>query len=83
MTVRKLIKLLEELARSHGDRTPVVVDHHEIRASCGNFADDCSIGEIKSITTEYVYRADDDGGIAVNKDGSERGRICIVLGNSQ
>lgn len=72
MTVGQLEKLLSNVTNK---RTKVTVDLRTL--DNGN---DCwSICSVESADLEWVYLSDDNGGVAVRKDGTERGSTQFVL----
>lgn len=80
MTLNKLHKLLGELIeRGHG-RKQVLVAKESFRDN--READGCTYLPVCKVDTDWIGLADDDGGMAVNKDGSERGSWSVILGGS-
>lgn len=76
MTVTQLIRTLEKLKRDHGNLEVLA----NVERLTNPNTPECSMAGISEIAVEFVYRADDDGGIALTKAGQERGRQCITLG---
>lgn len=74
MTLNRLIKVLQKLAKNDG-RSEVVVDKPSLWDGNGTF-DICSI---KSAKVEMVTEVDGDGCAVENKDGSTRERRKVVL----
>jgi hypothetical protein len=78
VTLNQLHKVLGKLiAKGHGRRQVTVAkesftDNRE--------SDGCTILPISAVDLRWVLMADDDGGIAVRKDGRERGSTQVVLG---
>ena len=78
MTVGKLHRILGELITAGHGRKPVCVaketfvDNRE--------SDGVTILNLYTVRRERIAMADDDGGIAINKDGSEKSRAVVVLG---
>lgn len=80
MTLNKLHKLLGKLIeQGHGRRT-VGVDKQSFQDNREN--DGPMILPVCEVDVEWINDADDDGGLAFNKDGTERGRTTIILGGS-
>lgn len=80
MTVNKLYELLFDLVKKGHGRKPVYVDKATFTDPREN--DGPMILPVCELELKWVLDADDDGGIAVNKDGTERGRTTCVLGGS-
>ncbi|MDE2098650.1 MAG: hypothetical protein KGL39_15455 [Patescibacteria group bacterium] len=80
MTVTGLYKLLAAaIATGHG-RAQVAVDKTAFQDN--RESDGCTILSLSGIEIGPVAMADDDGGIAVNKDGTERYRkTCVLYGS--
>ncbi len=79
MTLSRLIKELQKLEAEHG-RCKVCVDKNTLYDGNETF----SVCRIKSVQSQWVYNASDDGGVKYNKDGTESGSTTIVLcGESQ
>lgn len=77
MTLNQLHKRLEKLIADGHGRKPVCVAKETFR---DNREDDgCSILQVHGLGLELIHMADDDGGTAVNKDGSERMRWNVIL----
>jgi hypothetical protein len=77
MTLNSLHKLIGALiAQGHG-RAAVAVDKQSYRDN--RESDGCVILDVCGVTVYPVPMADDDGGTATNKDGSERFRTTCVL----
>lgn len=78
MTVAKLHRLLGEIVeRGHG-RKPVCIDkstfHHPLEG------DGALILGVESVEgPRWIYNCDDEGGVKENADGSESGRMTVVL----
>lgn len=80
MTVNQLHKLLARLiAQGHG-RTRVSIDKATFTDPREN--DGPMILPVCELEAKWVPDAADDGGIAINKDGTERGRQTCVLGGA-
>lgn len=80
MTVIKLHKLLAALiAQGHG-RKPVHIDKPTFRDNCES--DGCVILPVCALDLRWINETDGDGGIVTNADGTERGRMTLVLGGS-
>ncbi len=78
MTVAKLHKLLGALIDEGQGRRPVCVSKTSFYHPLEN--DGATILDVTEATAESITMADDDGGDATNKDGSERLRKVFVLG---
>lgn len=77
ITVTKLYDILgKAIASGHG-RKPVCVEKTTFQDN--RESDGVTILDVCGAKIEAVQLADDDGGGAYNKDGSERTRTCIVL----
>jgi hypothetical protein len=75
VTVGKLKKLLEKMP----DRVKVFVDRETLWT--GN--DVFTINPIEKAEYKWIHLGDGDGGIALRKDGTERGSwTCLLGGNS-
>ena len=79
MTAKRLIKELQKVVDKHGN-VKVVANVDDLRTRLGNLAGDCSCADVTAVGYEVIYVADDDGGVAVNKDGTERTTRVVVLG---
>lgn len=81
MTANQLIKALEAIIKDYGN-VPVVADYVDLRERAGNLADDCSMADVcrvDAVKFAAINTADDDGGIATNKDGSEKLRRVAII----
>jgi hypothetical protein len=78
MTVATLHKRLAELVtRGHG-RKPVCINKETFRDSLEQ--DGCVILGVEAIEgPKWIPNCDDDGGTKKNADGSESGRMTVVL----
>lgn len=77
MTVERLYRLLQkEISQGHGKK-PIVVSKTTFIHNCE--ADGCTLFDIAGVETKWTYNADDDGRIRVNKDGTESGRVRVIL----
>lgn len=76
-TVNQLHKKLGKLIEVGYGRAMVVVNKPTFTDN--RESDGCTNLPIADCSLTYIYLADDDGGIATNKDGSERGRMMCVL----
>jgi hypothetical protein len=76
MTLNRLCKILEELRAENG-RCRVSIAKESFRDNREN--DGCTILMVYGVDVRWINDADDDGGTAVNKDGSERGRTTVIL----
>lgn len=81
MTVNQLYKRLGKLIEEGHGRTNVAVAKETFRDN--RESDGCTILDVHGLGVKLIHLADDDGGTAVNKDGSERMRMtCILAGSS-
>ncbi len=71
MTAGKLIKLLSKC----NPRSKVVIFKETFRHTLQEVA----MFDLEKIEEESILQSDDDGGTAVNKDGSERYKTCVVM----
>lgn len=81
MTLNQLHKQLTKLIeQGHGRRQVAIAKEsfHDNRESDG-----CTILPVCKVDTDWIVQADDDGGTAFNKDGTERGRWTVILGGSR
>lgn len=77
MTANKLRKILDRIiAEGHG-RCRVSVAKDSFRDN--RESDGCVILPVDGIDVRWIVDADDDGGTAFNKDGTERGRTTVIL----
>lgn len=78
ITVARMHRLLGEFVeRGHG-RKPVCID--KATFSHALEGDGCTILGVEVIDgPNWIYNCDDDGGVKENTDGSESGRMTIVL----
>lgn len=77
MTLNQFIKQLEKIRDEHGGRMQVCVDDDVFHKEAERL--DGTIINITGATAERVLLADGDGFIEVNKDGSERTRMTLVI----
>jgi hypothetical protein len=80
MTLNQLHKQLAKLIEQGYGRRQVCIDKASFRDN--RESDGCVILPVCIVDAFWVPQADDDGGAATNKDGTERGRATIVLGGS-
>ncbi len=78
MTVARLHKLLCAMLELGQGRRPVCVNKESFYHPCE--IDGAVILDVTEATAKTICIADDDGGIAYNKDGSEKTRKVLVLG---
>ena len=80
MTLNRLHRILGGLiAQGHG-RATVAVDKQSFRDN--RESDGCVILNVTGVEVYPVPMADDDGGLAINKDGTERLRqTCVFYGS--
>lgn len=78
MTVARLHKALGKMIAAGHGRKPVAVN---IRTFSHPLEDDGAvIIDVEAIAApEFIYNIDDDGGTKMNKDGTESGRLVVVL----
>lgn len=74
MTLNKLIKELTKLQAKHG-RCDINVNKASLWDGNGTFV----VCGIEKVSAEWISECDGDGFRIENKDGSERGRIRVVL----
>lgn len=80
MTLNQLHKALGKLiANGHG-RRQVFVDKTSFKDN--RESDGCTILPLSAVDLQWVALADDDGGTAFRKDGTERGSTLVVLGGT-
>lgn len=75
MTLNKLAKMIQRLIDEGHGRENVCVDKDSLFDGNNSW----SVCRIESLQSECVHVADDDGGTAINKDGSERMMQCVIL----
>ena len=78
MTLNQLHKRLGALIEQGCGRHRVAIDKASFVDN--RESDGCTILPVMAIEDVWIPDADDDGGTAVNKDGTERGRCTVVLG---
>lgn len=83
MTVAALHKKLAELIAAGHGRKPVCVNKRTFYDACEQ--DGAVILAVHGVEgPRWVYTTDDDGGVKINKDGTEAGkRLVILFGNRQ
>jgi hypothetical protein len=77
VTLNQLHKHLSRLIEQGYGRRQVCIDKYTFAHNCEN--DGVTILPVNSMETRWVPLADDDGGIATNSKGEERGSMQIVL----
>jgi hypothetical protein len=77
MTVSRLHKLLGALIDAGHGRKPVMVDRSTFSDPRDN--DGLILLPPWDVRSEWVGNADDDGGVKMNRDGTESGRVCVVI----
>lgn len=77
MTVSKLHKRLGEMIEAGYGRRPVCVNKESFFHPLEN--DGVLILDVTEAKSDVINMADDDGGISINKDGSEKIRKVVVL----
>lgn len=80
MTLNELHKRLTKLIEQGHGRRRVSVDKPSFQDN--RESDGCTILPICQVYAQWIPDADDDGGIATNKDGTEHGRVTVVIGGS-
>lgn len=77
MTAYKLHKELSKLIEQGHARKPVTIDKETFihPLEC----DGAMILPVDFFVVEWIPNADDDGGVKINKDGSESGKVNVVL----
>ena len=81
MTVNQLHKLLGELIDKGHGRKPVCIAKHTFTHPCES--DGAYILPVDAVTgPEWIYNADDDGGVKLNRDGTESATRTVVLRGS-
>lgn len=78
MTVNQLHKHLAKLIKQGCGRRQVCISKTSFADN--RESDGCTILPVEVVDTDWIVDADDDGGTATNKDGSERGRWLVILG---
>ena len=78
MTAKQLHKQLGKIIEKNGN-IPVCVDWAKLRDNHSFWDEDASCVGVTKAEALYVYESDGDGGTKVNKDGTERGKVQIVL----
>lgn len=78
MTVARLHKLLGKLVEKGHGRKPVCIDKRTFSHPLEN--DGCTILGVDAIEgPRFIPNCDDDGGFKENSDGTESGRMTVVL----
>lgn len=80
MTVAKLHKILGEMIAAGHGRKPACVAKDTFTHNCEG--DGVTILDICTAQVEWIPWADEDGGQAFNKDGTEKGKTVLVLGGT-
>jgi hypothetical protein len=78
MTAKQLVKQLNKIISTHGN-LQICADHETLKARLGGLKNDCAIVDVADLNFAWIYIADDDGGIALNKNGTEKMRQCFIL----
>lgn len=76
MTLNRLCKILNSLRAQHG-RCRVSVDKSSFQHNCEN--DGTVILMVNGVDVRWIRDGGEDGGFVENKDGSERGRITVII----
>lgn len=77
MTVNKLYEFLHKLVVTGHGRKDVCIDKHSFGHALER--DGCVILEVRSAVMRTYNRMDDDGGLALLADGTERMITSVVL----
>lgn len=80
MTLNNLYKRLGKLIEQGHGRRRVSIHKETFHDNREN--DGCVILPICEVYTQWIPDVDDDGFLATNKDGSERGRVTVIFGGS-
>jgi len=80
MTVNQLHKALGKLIAKGAGRRRVSIAKNSFQDN--REVDGCTILPVEVVDTGWIVDADDDGGTATNKDGTERGRWLVILGGA-
>lgn len=80
MTINNLHKQLTKLIAEGYGRVPVAVAKETFRDN--RESDGCTILDVHGLGVQRIHMADDDGGTAINRDGSERTRLTLILAGS-
>jgi hypothetical protein len=75
MRLTTFIKRLQALEAAGHGRAKMVVDKDTLWDGNGVF----NICDVHSVGNDWINEADGDGGLIENRDGTERGRTCIVI----
>jgi hypothetical protein len=78
MTLNRLHKILGRLIEQGHGRRSVAVDKQSFQDPREN--DGPMMLQVCAVDVQWINDADDDGGTAINKDGTERGRTTVILG---
>lgn len=78
MTAKQMIRKLEAVVKKHGN-VKVCANWPELRDSLGGLKDDCTHYSVTDVVFDTIHQADDDGGTAINKDGTEKMIRCAVI----
>ena len=78
MNVGQLHRHLSRLVKEGHGRKPVCIDKSTFQHPCED--DGCVILEVHKVEgPEFIRNIDDDGGHKENNDGTESGRLTVVL----
>jgi hypothetical protein len=77
MRLPKLYKELGAILADGPRNVRVCIDKSTFHHNCES--DGVTVLDVESIEVRWVPLSDDDGGIAVNSQGVERGYSCVVL----
>lgn len=76
MTIGKLIKELEEIAKRHGSKVQACADTQTLRETCN---DAWNVVRITKVDFAHVSAVDGDGRTFYDSRGHERTFRCVVL----
>lgn len=78
ITVSRLHKMLGAMIAAGHGRKPVCISKETFTHPCEE--DGTTILNVIEVTgPEWIPQADDDGGAKWNKDGTQSGKVCVVL----
>lgn len=77
MNVNSLHKALTTLIEMGHGHKPVAINKDTFRHPLEG--DGCLVLPVEHVEIDWILQLDDDGGTAMNKDGSERGKSVVVL----
>lgn len=81
-TVDRLIKRLQALSAAGHGRKRVIVDKESFTHTCES--DGVTMLPLSGVGIESVLNSDGDGGVKINKDGSEsRSNVVVLAGDAR